>query len=199
DIRRTTLHRIIHWPGIRRSIGIIIIKIIDPTPRRTHTLLRNIETWQRRAPHGAGRGQLIPATQILTGSHIIDAQLRRQRRGAHTEDDSEVDGLGLSPGATQTLHDQVVIIPTVLESRDHLGVARERREDAQLELGIVNIDESATLGSMEEVTEFRIGWNVLQIRIGTGIAPGDRPTSVQLTVQPPVDNMAGERRAERRQ
>src|SRR5262249_13364276 len=162
DIRRTTLHRIVLWSGVRRGIGIVIIKIIDPTPRRTHTLFHDVETWQRSAPLSANRGLLVPATQILAGGHVIDAQLRRQCRGAHTEDDSKIDSLSLPPGAAETLHDQVVIIPAILEGSNHLGVAGERRKDTQLELRIVNVNESTTIGSTEKPTKFRIGWNVLQ-------------------------------------
>ncbi len=160
--------------------------------RHNHVLLRG-------APLGAGRGLLVPAAQIFAGGHIIDAQLRRQRRYAHAKDDSKVDRLGLPPGAAETLHDQVVIIPAILESGDHLGIAGARRKNAQLELGIVGVDEDAALGGMEETTEFRVGQDVLQIRIGTGVTPGDRPAGVQLTMQPPVDDVTGERRAERRQ
>ena len=144
-------------------------------------------------------GPAHPSRADTHRGHIIDAQLRRQRRYTHAKDDSEVDRLGLPPGAAETLPDQVVIIPTVLESSDHLGIAGERRENTQLELGIVGIDEDAALGSTEEAAEFRVGRDVLQIRVGTGVTPGDRPAGVQLTIQPPVDDMTGERRAERRQ
>ena len=46
DIRRTTLYRVVHRPGVCRGIGIVIIEIVDPAPRRAHTLLRGVETWQ---------------------------------------------------------------------------------------------------------------------------------------------------------
>src|SRR5262249_2509487 len=95
-------------------------------------------------------------------------------------------------------HDQVVIIPTILESSDHLSVAGKRRENAQLELGIVDVNENATIRSTEENAEFRIGRNVLQIRIGTSVTPGNCPTSMQLTMQPPVEDRTGQRGHERR-
>ena len=57
---------------------------------------------------------------------------------------------------------------------------------------------SATTKSTEETAKFRVGRDILQIRIGTAVTPGDRPAGVQLTMQPPVDDMTGERRAERR-
>jgi hypothetical protein len=75
---------------------------------------------------------------------------------------------------------------TILESGDHLGVAGERRKDPQLELGIVGIDEDAALGSTEKITKFRIGRDVLQIWVGAGVTPGNRPTGMQLTMQPPA-------------
>src|SRR5215472_3447250 len=84
-----------------------------------------------------------------------------------------------------------MIVPTRLESGNHLGVVGERRKDAQLKLGIININKNTTLGSTEETAEFGIGRNILQVRIGAGVTPGDRPSSMQLAVQPPVDDMIG--------
>ena len=91
-------------------------------------------------------------------------RLLRQRRRAHAEDDPEVDDLGVPQDAAEALHDQLVVIPTVLESGDHLGIAGQRRENPQFELGIVGVDEHAALGSTEETAEFRVGRDVLQIR-----------------------------------
>jgi hypothetical protein len=169
DVRRATLHRIVLRSSVRRNICIIIVEIINPATRRAHTLLSDVEVRQRSAPLGAGRGLLIPGTQILTGGYIIDTQISSKRRCTHTEDDSEIDGLGLPPGTAETLHDEVVIIPTVLKSSNHLGVAGARREDAQLELRIVNVNKSATFWSAEKTAEFRVGQDILQIRIGTGV------------------------------
>ena len=46
DVRRATLHRIVHRSSVCRGIGIGIVEIIDPAPRRTHTLLRDVEARQ---------------------------------------------------------------------------------------------------------------------------------------------------------
>src|SRR5262249_15832145 len=139
------------------------------------------------------------ATQILAGSHIIDTQLRRQRCRAHAIEDSKVDTLGLPPDATETPHDQVVIIPTSLESSNHLGVAGERREDDQLELETVDVEKNPTIRSTKEAPELRVGRNILQTWVTAGVTPSERPAGMQLTMQPPVDDMTGKCRTERRQ
>ena len=72
-----------------------------------------------------------------------------------------------------------------------------RREDAELELGVVDIDEEATLRSPEEAAELRVGRDVLQIRVGAGVAPGHRAAGMQLSVKAPVDDMAGKRPRQR--
>ena len=89
-----------------------------------------------------------------------------------------------------------MIVPSVLERCDHLGVTAHRRENAKLKLAVVDIDEQAALRGAEEATELRIGRDVLQIRIRAGVAPGHCAAGMQLSVEAAIDDMLGEARPE---
>ena len=116
-----------------------------------------------------------------------DFQVFREGERAHAVDDAEVYRLR---AAADNRRDHLrrnpedaggglaVEIVARKERRDHVFVAGKRREQAQLDLRVVGVDEHAAVGGAEEAAhvaaELGADGYVLQVRLARGDAPGAR-------------------------